>query len=62
MNSDILYYTFQFIDTRELVKFRLVSKEWLYIIDKILHHRLVNFIHESQFEFIDKVKPRLNLH
>lgn len=62
MNSDILFYTFQFIDTRKLVKFRLVSKEWLYIIDKILHHRLVNFIHESQYELVDKVKPRLILH
>lgn len=62
MNSDILFYTFQFIDTRELVQCRLVCKQWLYIIDKILYHRLIDFIHESQHKFVDKVKPRLNLH
>lgn len=62
MNSDILYYTFQYISTLELIKLRLVSKEWMYIIDKILHHRLIDFLHESQLELIQKVQPRLNLH
>jgi len=62
MNSDILFYTFQFIDTKSLVRYRLVSKGWMYIIDKILRHRLIDFVHESQLEFVQQVKPRLNLH
>jgi hypothetical protein len=28
----------------------------------MLHHRLIDFIDESQLEFVQKVKPRLNLH
>lgn len=62
MNTDILFYTCQFLSTRDLVTFRLVCRGWQSIVDTVLRQRTIDFIHESQLEFVSTVKPKLILH
>jgi Leucine-rich repeat (LRR) protein len=62
MNNDILFYTCQFISTKDLVKLRPVCKNWMHTIDLVLRQRTIDFINKSQLDFVVKVKPKLCLY
>lgn len=62
MNNDILFYTCQFLSTDDLKNCRLVSKTWLQIVNSVLHNRCIDFLHDSQLDFVLQIKPRITLY